>query len=108
MRYIAQICLPEAQNKEVLAFDGLAKRNDDLFAHSEIGRAQRDAIGEVLIDTFRPGDHILELNCGTGEEALFLGLYLDVSVLACDALERTIRAGSTSQAGRRPGYSSSV
>jgi len=66
------------------AFDGVAADYDKVFTDSEIGRVQRDAVWAVLAKTFRQGDRILELNCGTGEDALFLGRR-GVSVLACDA-----------------------
>ncbi len=45
---------------------------------------------EVLGQTFRPEDHVLELNCGTGEDALFLARN-GVSVVACDASDQMIR-----------------
>jgi SAM-dependent methyltransferase len=80
----------EVEDQTVLAFDSLAARYDDLFTRSLIGRAQRGAVWEVLIDAFEPGSHILELNCGTGEDALFLVQH-DVSVVACDASERMIQ-----------------
>jgi ubiquinone/menaquinone biosynthesis C-methylase UbiE len=66
------------------AFDGVAAEYDKIFTDSQIGRAQRDAVWRVLVRTFHPGDRVLELNCGTGEDALFLGRR-GVSVLACDA-----------------------
>jgi ubiquinone/menaquinone biosynthesis C-methylase UbiE len=80
----------EVENQTVRAFDSLAARYDDLFTRSMIGRAQRGAVWKVLIDTFKPGSHILELNCGTGEDALFLARH-NVSVVACDASERMIQ-----------------
>jgi ubiquinone/menaquinone biosynthesis C-methylase UbiE len=58
-----------------------------------IGRAQRDAVWSVLTQVFSRGDHILELNCGTGEDALFLTRN-GVSVTACDASEQMIRVAS--------------
>ncbi|HSY13510.1 MAG TPA: methyltransferase domain-containing protein [Verrucomicrobiae bacterium] len=72
-----------------LAFDTIAEQYDDIFTHSLIGRAQRDAVWHVLKQTFRAGDHILELNCGTGEDALFLA-QMGVSVFACDVSEKMI------------------
>ncbi len=54
-----------------------------------IGRAQRDAVWSVLRQEFHSGDHVLELNCGTGEDALFLAR-LGVSITACDASERML------------------
>jgi ubiquinone/menaquinone biosynthesis C-methylase UbiE len=72
-----------------MAFDSIAEQYDDIFTHSLIGRAQRDTVWDVLRKTFLPGDFVLELNCGTGEDALFLST-LGVSVVACDASERMI------------------
>ncbi len=66
------------------AFDSLAANYDEAFTESQIGRAQRDSVWRALANTFHTGDHILELNCGTGEDALFLGRH-GVCVLACDA-----------------------
>ena len=80
----------EAEEQTVLAFDSLAARYDDLFTRSMIGRAQRGAVWRVLLEQFEPGTQILELNCGTGEDALFLA-QREVSVLACDASEAMIK-----------------
>jgi len=82
--------LAEVENQTVRAFDSLAARYDDLFTRSMIGRAQRGAVWKVLSETFKPGDHILEINCGTGEDALFLARN-GLSVVACDASEQMIR-----------------
>ena len=51
------------------------------------------AVWDVLQKTFQPGDRVLELNCGTGEDALFLST-LGVSVVACDASERMINVAT--------------
>jgi len=72
-----------------LAFDAIAELYDDMFTRSLIGRAQRNVVWEKLRRVFRKGDRILELNCGTGEDAIFLA-GLDTSVVACDASERMI------------------
>ena len=72
-----------------LAFDTLAERYDDMFTNSLIGRAQRDAVWSMAIRTFKRGDRILELNCGTGEDALFFAHH-GITVLACDASEKMI------------------
>jgi ubiquinone/menaquinone biosynthesis C-methylase UbiE len=82
-----------AQSQAILAFDQLAEGYDNLFTKSLIGRAQRDAVWSIASQTFRSGDHILELNCGTGEDALFLARN-GVSVFACDASERMILIAS--------------
>jgi SAM-dependent methyltransferase len=72
-----------------LAFDSIAEQYDEVFTRSLVGRAQRDAVWDVLRQEFRSGDSVLELNCGTGEDALFLAR-MGASVLACDASERMI------------------
>jgi SAM-dependent methyltransferase len=82
-----------AQPQAVLAFDHLAEGYDDLFTRSLIGRAQRDVVWNVLRQTFRSGDHVLELNCGTGEDAMFLARN-GVLVTAFDASEEMIRIAS--------------
>jgi ubiquinone/menaquinone biosynthesis C-methylase UbiE len=68
----------------------MASTYDEVFTRSLIGRAQRDAVWRALIKTFRARNHILELNCGTGEDALFLARN-SISVTACDASEQMIQ-----------------
>ncbi|MGA2346686.1 MAG: class I SAM-dependent methyltransferase [Candidatus Sulfotelmatobacter sp.] len=53
-------------------FDAIADRYDQTFTSSLIGMAQRAAVWRKLAKTFRPGDHILEIGCGTGVDACFL------------------------------------
>ena len=55
-----------------VAFDRVASSYDELFTHTAIGRAQRKQVWEKLLAAFPPGSRILELNCGTGEDARFL------------------------------------
>jgi ubiquinone/menaquinone biosynthesis C-methylase UbiE len=71
------------------AFDRMAESYDAVFTQSAIGRAQRSVVWETLKRVFQPGDKILELNCGTGEDAQFLARR-GISVLACDASPRMI------------------
>jgi len=71
------------------AFDTIASHYDELFTFSVVGRAQREVVWKHAVTLFPPGDRILELNCGTGEDALFLarrGVY----ITACDASEQMI------------------
>jgi ubiquinone/menaquinone biosynthesis C-methylase UbiE len=84
------IAVSEVQDQALLAFDSIAASYDDLFTRSMIGRAQRAAVWHALLDAFTPGARILELNCGTGEDALFLARH-DISVVACDGSAGMIR-----------------
>ena len=65
------------------AFDQLAPEYDTTFTNSSIGRAQRMAVWECAQEVFIPHTRLLELNCGTGEDALhFASQGFDVT--ACD------------------------
>ena len=66
------------------AFDSIAEEYDKLFTNSKIGRAQREVVWQRATDLFPSGGHILELNCGTGEDAVFLAEQ-GIEVTACDA-----------------------
>ena len=84
-----------------LVFDQMASDYDQVFTNSMIGRAQREAVWNKLTQTFQSGDHILELNCGTGEDALFLARN-GVSVTACDASQRMIKIASSRRRTEAP------
>jgi ubiquinone/menaquinone biosynthesis C-methylase UbiE len=66
-----------------LAFDRLASAYDSLFTFTAIGKAQREVVQKRAVALFAAGSHILELNCGTGEDALFLASN-GMTVTACD------------------------
>jgi ubiquinone/menaquinone biosynthesis C-methylase UbiE len=84
-----------------LAFDSIAERYDELFTQSLIGRAQRKVVWEELARSFSPFDHVLELNCGTGEDALFLARR-GISVLACDASPAMVSVAQRRLASEAP------
>ena len=65
-------------------FDEIAPFYDAVFSRSLIGEAQRKTVWKHIDRMWNPGDHILELNCGTGEDALHLASR-GIKVLACDA-----------------------
>ena len=65
------------------AFDALAAMYDSHFTDSRIGTLMRQAIWRRLDVHFHPGQRILELNCGTGADAVYLGRR-GVRVLATD------------------------
>jgi ubiquinone/menaquinone biosynthesis C-methylase UbiE len=65
-------------------FDAVAEGYDQAFTYSKIGLAQRSAVWKELARTFRRGDRVLEIGCGTGVDACFLA-ERGVKVLACDS-----------------------
>jgi ubiquinone/menaquinone biosynthesis C-methylase UbiE len=70
-------------------FDAVALQYDDTFTSSAVGRAQRLAVWRELAKLFRPGDRVLEIGCGTGEDACFLA-QRGVQVTACDSSSQMI------------------
>lgn len=70
-------------------FDTIAGRYDETFTSSSIGEAQRAAVWRKLGKTFRPGNHILEIGCGTGVDACFLA-ERNIRVAACDSSPQMI------------------
>jgi len=72
------------------AFDSLALRYDELWTHSLIGRLQRQAVWRRLDRLFRPGDHLLDLGCGTGEDAVHF-MQNRIRVQAIDASNEMVR-----------------
>jgi len=71
-------------------FDGLAAKYDDVWTHSAIGRAQRDAVWRHLGRLITPGQSVLELGCGTGEDAARLQRS-GVTVVAIDSSPCMVR-----------------
>jgi ubiquinone/menaquinone biosynthesis C-methylase UbiE len=65
-------------------FDVLAEGYDQTFTFSKIGLIQRAAVWRELGRTFRPGDRVLEIGCGTGVDACFMDKR-GVNVVACDS-----------------------
>jgi ubiquinone/menaquinone biosynthesis C-methylase UbiE len=56
----------------IAAFDQLASQYDELWTRSGVGRLQRAAVWHHIGTLFQPGQTILDLGCGTGEDALRL------------------------------------
>jgi len=81
-----------ATQQQVFAapFDAVAAGYDEAFTSSKIGQAQRAAVWRELANTFRSGQRILEIGCGTGVDACFLA-ERGVRVLACDPSSRMIQ-----------------
>lgn len=71
-------------------FDSIADKYDVTFSWSAIGKAQRDAVWVELMKSFRPGNRILDIGCGTGVDARFLAEH-GMDVVACDSSERMLQ-----------------
>ena len=74
------------------AFDELAPHYDVSFTQTTIGSLMRRAVWRRLEVRFGRDDHILELNCGTGEDALHLARR-GVCVVATDVSARMLDVG---------------
>jgi ubiquinone/menaquinone biosynthesis C-methylase UbiE len=55
-----------------VAFDRVAAEYDALWTTSAIGRLQRRAFWHRIDPLVRPADRVLDLGCGTGEDALHM------------------------------------
>lgn len=77
-----------------MPFDALAADYDRSFSDGAIGQRLRAAVWRRLDAAFAPGDRVLELNCGTGEDAVHLG-QRGVRVLATDSAPRMLAAAHT-------------
>src|ERR1700722_14605482 len=62
----------EEDNLRDCAFDDMAGTYDATFTDTKVGRALREIVWSRLEQIFRPSQRILELGCGTGEDAVRL------------------------------------
>jgi ubiquinone/menaquinone biosynthesis C-methylase UbiE len=76
------------------AFDTLATRYDELWTRSAVGRSQRSAVWRTVDPLFQAGDKILDLGCGTGEDALHL-MNAGMQVEAIDSSSEMVRVASS-------------
>src|SRR4051812_42184542 len=72
-----------------VAFDPLVEAYDETFTHTAVGRVLRDMVWARLEKIFQPAQTILELGCGTGEDAVWLARR-GVHVVATDASSKMI------------------
>ncbi|MGA7669495.1 MAG: methyltransferase domain-containing protein [Nitrolancea sp.] len=66
------------------AFDRVAPRYDREFTDQQLGALLRGAVWREMEAAFHPGDSVLDLGCGTGEDACHLA-HAGVNVLGLDA-----------------------
>lgn len=83
-------------------FERLAARYDELWTETPVGRAQRNAVWRVIDEVFRAGDRVLDIGCGTGEDAAHL-VARGISVHAVDASPAMV-----AQASARGGFTAEV
>jgi SAM-dependent methyltransferase len=75
-----------------MTFDSLAPTYDADFTHTRSAQLLRARVHHRLLKHLRAGDHVLELGCGTGEDALFLaqsGIYVTATDDSPAMLETT-------------------
>lgn len=71
-------------------WDDAAARYDRNFTGTLIGQTRRHSVWRDLERAFHPGQRVLELNCGTGIDAIHLAAR-GIQVLACDISSRMIQ-----------------
>jgi ubiquinone/menaquinone biosynthesis C-methylase UbiE len=72
-----------------LYWDSASETYEDVFSGTTIGKTRREAVWHELRRLFGKGDRVLEINCGTGLDAVFLA-QKGVELLACDISPRMI------------------
>jgi SAM-dependent methyltransferase len=75
----------------VAAFDGLATDYDASFTDTALGRALRELVWLRLDDTFASAKRVLDIGCGTGEDALHLARR-GIRVVGIDASSAMVQA----------------
>ena len=83
-------------------FDALAPHYDAQFTRSAIGMAMRRAVWRRCEAHFSAGARVLEMNCGTGEDALWLARR-GVRVHATDASAQMLEVARAKLAAERAG-----
>ncbi len=73
------------------AFDAFAPTYDADFTHTRLGQLLRQRVWRVLGQQFHAGQHVLELACGTGEDAVWLAQQ-GIHVTATDGSAEMVRA----------------
>jgi ubiquinone/menaquinone biosynthesis C-methylase UbiE len=76
-------------NTETQAFDHIAEDYDAQVLSNEILVWMREQVHKIFLSYLKPGDSILELNAGTGIDAVFLAEN-GINVYATDASEKMI------------------
>jgi SAM-dependent methyltransferase len=103
MRVVSTRAIQPVQIPASRAFEELAEHYDDRFTHSLLGRLLRQAVWRRLDACFKPGSRILDLGCGTGEDAVYLarkGMHvvaLDAAHAMCETARRKTEAAGVKE-----------
>jgi len=83
-------------------FDTAAANYDTTFTHTAVGKLQRNRVYFFLekFNLIQPSHSILEINCGTGEDAIWLADRCK-SVLASDVSEEMLKVASCKAQNRK-------
>lgn len=81
---------PDAIRSAQAYWDLAANTYEQDFSGTLIGQTRRAAVRRDLTRIFLPGQRVLEINCGTGSDAVFLA-QRGIRVLACDIAPRMIQ-----------------
>ncbi len=73
------------------AFDAFAATYDEAFSNTRLAQLLRPRVWRELAAHFAPGDHVLELACGTGVDAVWLARQ-GVRVTATDGSPHMVEA----------------
>jgi ubiquinone/menaquinone biosynthesis C-methylase UbiE len=73
-------------------FEQIAPQYAALWSDTRRGRVQRERVWREIDVLFQPGDRILDLGCGTGDDAVHLRSR-DVEVLGIDSASRMVEIG---------------
>ena len=73
------------------SFDKAAPNYDLTFTHSEIGKMQRNMVYKELSKQLTSVKNVLEINCGTGEDAIWLAKQ-NLNIIATDISPKMIEA----------------
>ena len=73
----------DSRSRTIEFHDAIAPDYDTLFSQNGAGRWIRERVQRRMLQAFEPDSRILELNCGTGTDAVFLGM-AGMRVLATD------------------------
>jgi SAM-dependent methyltransferase len=81
---------PEYYSHVAKGYDLISETYDHVEAANWVGRRLREHMQSALFRTFRPGERVLEIGCGTGIEALALA-QRGVHVVATDLSEDMVQ-----------------